>query len=176
MNPQYDREIHNRKSIRLRGYDYTSDGAYYITLVTQARRLLFGDIVDGTMHLNNVGRLVVDAWNWLGVQYRYVALDSYVVMPNHFHGIILISDPDMAESSNRRVHRKPLGRLVAAFKTVSTKQFNIVNDTPGHPLWQRNYYKHVIRNNAELERVRNYIVNNPQNWQDDLENPTSGML
>ena len=117
MKAKYNQDIHHRKSIRLRGYDYTGEGAYYITVVTHGRFWLFGDIVDGDMRLNNAGQIIVDAWKWLGIQYQYVALDSYVVMPNHLHGVIVIADPDTDNSGNWSVHRKPLGRLVAAFKT-----------------------------------------------------------
>ena len=176
MKAKYNQDIHHRKSIRLRGYDYTGEGAYYITVVTHGRFSLFGDIVDGDMRLNDAGQIIVDAWKWLGIQYQYVALDSYVVMPNHLHGVIVIADPDTDNSGNWSVHRKPLGRLVAAFKTVSTKQFNLVQNTLGQRLWQRNYYEHVIRNDDELDRVRKYISDNPSSWETDRENPALAQM
>ena len=88
--PPLNQTIHHRRSIRLKGYDYTQDGAYYVTIVTHGRRILFGDIVDCEMQLNDTGQLIANAWEWLAARHSYVELDSYVVMPNHLHGIIVI--------------------------------------------------------------------------------------
>ena len=168
---------HRRRSIRLRGYDYTQDGAYYVTIVTQGRRTLFGDIVEGEMQLNDTGQLIANAWEWLATRYPHVELDSYVVMPNHLHGIIVItSDHRRGGSRTARARtaptrRKPLGRLIGAFKTVSTKQVNLAHGTPGRLLWQRNYYEHVIRDDEEWNQVREYIAGNPMQWEMDAENP-----
>ena len=90
MNRQYNPYIHHRRSIRLKGYDYAQYGAYFVTVVTQRRTLLFGEVTDGKMLLNETGQSVADAWEWLATQYPYVKLDEYVVMPNHIHGIIFI--------------------------------------------------------------------------------------
>ena len=129
--------------------------------------------MDGAVQLNDTGRWVRDSWEWLAVQRPYVALDEYVVMPNHFHGIIVISDQCMGGSrtAHSSMPHKPLGRLVGAFKTVSTKRINLARNTPGQPIWQRNYYEHVIRNDRELTDVREYIVNNPIKWELDKYNP-----
>ena len=178
----YNPDLHHRRSIRLREYDYTRSGlpapgsarqagAYDVTIVTRDRKALFGDVIDGEMRLNDTGRLIVDAWEWLGKRHRYVELDSYVVMPNHLHGIIVITDDGKGDSRTSPTPRKPLGRLIGAFKTVSTKQVNLALDTPGQPLWQRNDYEHVIRGEDELDRAREYIVNNPLRWALDRENP-----
>jgi REP element-mobilizing transposase RayT len=88
----YDVEQHYRRSIRLRGYDYTHPGVYFVTLCTQKRECLLGEIIEGQMRLNEVGRTVMECWVWLGQQYPYVELDSWVIMPNHLHGIIMIAD------------------------------------------------------------------------------------
>ena len=170
-----------RRSIRLRGYDYSQAGAYFVTMVVQGRACLFGEIVDGNMCLNNTGLLVSDAWQWLGTQYPYVASDEFVVMPNHLHGIIMITDdtrrggsrtaPTGADSPDGK--RKPLGRLIGAFKTVSTKRVNSAHGLSGRPLWQRNYFEHVVRSEESLTRIRQYIHDNPARWEFDRENPTA---
>ena len=161
----YDRTRHHRRSIRLRGYDYARPGAYFLTVVCRERALL---LVDATTQ-----EVVEQAWRWLADQYEFVDLDEYVVMPNHLHGIIVIrdrrGDSRIAPTDMRK--RKPLGRIVGAFKTVSTKRMNTMQGTPGLPLWQRNYYEHVIRDEQELERVREYIADNPLKWERDPENP-----
>ena len=173
MNRRYNPDLHQHRSIRLRGYDYTRDGAYYITIVTHGRRTLFGDIIEGEMRLNEAGEMVKDGWGWLATRHPYVELDLYIVMPNHMHGIIVITDHSRGVSRNAptTTPRKPLGRLIGAFKTVTTKQVNLAQGTPGQLLWQRNYYEHIIRNDAEWDRVREYIANNPMRWGMDRENP-----
>ncbi len=173
MKHRYDPDHHHRRSIRLRGYDYTQAGAYYVTIVTRDRRTLFGDVIDGEMRLNDTGQLIIDAWEWLGTRYRYVELDAYVVMPNHLHGIIVITDDGKGGSSVSPASRKSLGRLIGAFKTVSARQVNRALDMPGQRLWQRNYYEHVIRNDEECDRVREYIFCNPMRWETDTENPNA---
>ena len=176
-------DIRRRRSVRLRGYDYSQAGAYYVTVVTHRRRTLFGDVVDGEMRLNDAGRLIVDGWEWLASRHQYVELDAYVVMPNHLHGVIVIAGEggsrtaptgeDVSQRAGPAEKRKPLGRLVAAFKTVTTRRVNLARGTPGRMLWQRNYYEHVIRSDEEWNRVREYIANNPMRWELDAENPCS---
>ncbi len=166
-------EKHTRRSIRLKGYDYKQSGAYFVTICTQNRVCLFGTIQDERMHLNTAGRVVSGSWAWLANQYDYVELDEYVVMPNHIHGILIIMDGDCRGGSRTaptRGARKPLGRLLGAFKTVSTKRINQIRKTLGTTLWQRNYFEHIIRNETSLERIREYIANNPAQWEMDREN------
>lgn len=167
----YNPDIHHRRSIRLKEYDYSQAGAYYVTLCTYQRECLFGEIIDGEMRLNDWGRIIYDSWEWLGQQYAYVDLYEWVIMPNHFHGIIVIDD--RRGGSRTALTQKPLGRLVGAFKTVSSKQINKLRDNPGCPVWQRNYYEHVIRNDDDLNRIREYIINNPMQWELDENNPTN---
>ena len=169
LNRRYCPSIHRRGSIRLKGYDYTRAGAYFVTIVVQGRTLRFGNISGADVELNAAGRLASDAWEWIGIRYSYVTLDKYVVMPNHLHGIIVIADH--VGRDELETGRKPLGRLIGAFKTVSTKQINLAYGTPGRRLWQRSFYEHVIRGNDELARAREYIVNNPLKWDLDQENP-----
>ena len=135
-----------------------------MTICTQNRECLFGEITDGKMVLNDDGRMVADSWEWLAEQYDHVSLDDCVVMPNHLHGIIVIIDGFRGGSRTAPTgKRKSLGRLIGAFKTVSTKQINQIRKTPGAKLWQRNYYEHIIRDKNDLNRIRKYIVNNPLN-------------
>ena len=176
MSYHFDPELHRRRSIRLPLYDYAGYGAYFVTIVTREREMLFGGFVDGEMRLSATGRLVLDEWRRLTARYPYVELDAHVIMPNHLHGIIVISDRQPTDSEagdpgTASAPRKPLGRLVGAFKTVTTKQVNLALGTPGQQLWQRNYYERVIRGERELAIVREYIVNNPMQWELDEENP-----
>ena len=161
---KYDPHRHGRRTIRLPGHDYAANGAYFVTIVCQDRELLFGDPM--------VHAVVESAWLWLRQQYEYVVLDKFVLMPNHLHGIIVIQGPVGAvrEPPLHRA-RKPLGRLIGAFKTVSTKRINELRDTPGEPVWQRNYYERIIRDSGELQRIRVYITRNPSEWDSDEENP-----
>ena len=175
MTRRYNPDLHHRRSIRLKGYDYAQSGAYFVTIVTYGRIPLFGEIVDGVMSLNDTGQSIRDDWEWLGLRYPQVTLDEYVVMPNHLHGIIVLTDDGRGGSRTAPTRRKPLGRLVGAFKTVSTKQFNLSQGKPGQLLWQRNYYEHVIRNDDEMNRVREYIINNPLHWETDTENPSANV-
>ena len=173
----YDPDIHHRRSIRLEGYDYSQAGAYYVTICTHNRECVFGEITDRQMVLNDAGRMVADSWEWLAEQYDHLSLDECVVMPNHLHGIIVIIDGCRGGSRTAPTgKRKSLGRLIGAFKTVSTKQINQIRKTPGMKLWQRNYYEHIIRNENELKRIREYIANNPMKWEFDRENPTVGAV
>ena len=162
----YNPDKHHRRSIRLPGYDYRGDGMYFVTLCTHDRGQLFGNVTAGTPHLNQYGQIVADAWLWLAQQYPYVIIDAWVVMPNHFHGILVIGDDDRGGSRSAPT-RKPLGRLIGAFKTVSTKQINHLRDTSGTVVWQRNYYEHIIRNEDRLHEIRHYIETNPARWTED---------
>jgi REP element-mobilizing transposase RayT len=184
----YDPQKHHRRSIRLQGYDYTRAGAYFVTLVTHDRACLFGNVVNGVMQLNPWGNIAAQTWEWLATQYPYVDLDAWVIMPNHVHGILVITNapvgarrdalpghhdaPGPGPSAPVPTRRKPLGQLIGAFKTVSAKHINLSRATPGLPVWQRNYYEHIIRDTVALARIRQYIANNPLKWALGAENPT----
>jgi len=172
----YDQRYHRRRSIRLQGCDYSQEGAYFITICARDKACVFGKLVDGQMLPNDAGQIVAEAWQWLAAQYGHVELDEWVVMPNHLHGIIVISYADCRGGSRTAptgttMKRKPLGQLIGAFKTVSTKRINDLRSTPGVGLWQRNYYEHIIRNEESLNRIRQYNANNPLQWELDRENP-----
>ena len=192
---RYDPERHHRRSIRLRGYDYRAVGAYFITVVVQDRARLFGEVLEGAMRLNDAGRMLERWWLELNCRFPHVSTDAYVVMPNHFHGIVVIhsrppdttAPPDVGADlrvcPNTRVcpdsggaHAgAPLPTIVQWFKTMTTNEYiRMVKHAGWTPfrgrLWQRNYYEHIIRNERALERIRDYILTNPLHWHLDREN------
>jgi len=162
-------KLPNRQSIRLRGRDYSQDGIYFVTLCTYDRRHLFGEIVEEMMHLNASGEIVRDSWRWLEQQHGHVELGEFVVMPNHFHGNLKLH-PDFRRGSAASPPRKPLGRLIAAFKTFSTNRINKILDVPFDRVWQRNYFEHIVRNEKEFALIEKYIHENPKRWAWDGEN------
>jgi REP element-mobilizing transposase RayT len=173
--PGHDAKNPSRRSLRLQGHDYSQTGAYFITLCTRNRESLFGDIVDGSMRLNATGLIVAESWKWLATQYNHVELDEWVIMPNHLHGVIVITDDRRGGSRTARAtrttapesQRKPIGGLIGAFKTISTKRINEYRSNMGSGIWQRNYYEHIIRNEPELSSIREYMQNNPMQWEMD---------
>jgi putative transposase len=193
--------VRNRRSIRLRGYDYSQAGAYFITICTQNRRYLFGTIVEGRMVLNDAGCAAATYWLQIPDHFPNVALDEWVVMPNHLHSIVVIMDasanataipvganndsplrgdsaiPDDSPLRGDLAIQRPtgtsrtIGSMVRGFKIGVTKWYRQRLDAS--QIWQRNYWEHIIRNEQELDRVRRYIVDNPLQWeQDSLRNPT----
>jgi putative transposase len=163
----------NRRSIRLRGYDYSRAGAYFVTICTQNRECLFGEIMNGEMRLNDAGRIVVDEWLKTAEIRAEIELDEWVVMPNHFHGKLVIAD--RRGTARRAPTVEQFGRpvsgsiptIIRSFKSAVTKRINDLRLTPGAKLWQRNYWEHIVRNEPELNRIREYIHNNPAQWKSD---------
>ena len=173
--------IHRRRAIRLPGYDYAQAGAYFVTICTQDRRCLFGDVADGHMHLNDAGRMIERWWQELQNKFPKIDTDEFVVMPNHIHGIVMIVGADL------RVRPKPSGthtgaplpEIVQWFKTMTTNEYiRRVKEQGWAPLdrrlWQRSYYEHVVRNDDDLNRTRQYIHDNPSGWHEDADNLASG--
>lgn len=164
--------LHHRRSVRLKGHDYAQPGAYFVTMCTRDRECLFGEIVDGEMRLNEYGMAVRDEWLRTAELRENVELDAFVIMPNHLHGIVMITQGrGTACRAPTEAFGKPVAdsvpTIVRAFKSASTKHINQIRNTPGTPVWQRNYYEHVIRNDAELNAVREYILANPATWTTD---------
>ena len=165
---------HRRRSLRLPRFDYTQQGAYFVTVCTDGRELLFGEVMDDKVKLNALGRIAVEEWLKSAQVRTEITLDTCVVMPNHIHGIVMItdgrgrSDRPVAPSGPRP---RSLGALMAGFKSAATKRINTMRGTPGAAVWQRNYYEHIIRNEAALNRIRQYIADNPARWAEDPENP-----
>ena len=168
-----DSEKYRHRSIRLKEYDYSSAGWYFVTICAHKRECVFGHVSKGDVVLSQIGRIVMESWEWLPQQYPYVDLDEWVIMPNHLHGIIIINDNRRKGGSRTAptVNVKPLGGLIGAFKTVSTKRVRQEFGSYTGPLWQRGYYEHVIRNDADLLRIHQYIYGNPACWETDEENP-----
>jgi hypothetical protein len=166
----FDPKTHHRRSTRLKSWDYSWPWWYYVTVCSHERKCIFGKIVDDEMRLNSIGQIVEQEWLRTPHVRREVELDMYVVMPNHFHGIIILND---VVGATRRVaphevvgeipvgahgcaplRRKPLslGSFIAGFKSVATKRINELRNTPGYPVWQRGFHDHIIRNEADLAR------------------------
>lgn len=196
MKPKFDPQKHHRRSIRLKNYDYASEGAYFVTIVTQERDCLFGEIVEKEIYLSNYGEIVQKWWNEIPVHFPSVEIGAFVIMPNHVHGIIFITEQRRGEVTSSRDNqnqnnlfveqgittiqfgatppiRKPtLGQIVAYFKYQSTKEMNAIDNTGTiTKFWQRNYYEHIIRNEKELKQKIDYILDNPSRWENDIENP-----
>jgi len=195
---RFDPHKHHRRSIRLKGYDYSQTGGYYLTIVAYQREFLFGEVVDGEMKLNRYGEII--QWEWLELpkRIRYIELGAYVVMPNHFHGILVFHDPvvgatrpdlTVTHSGKAGLHNevangiggsplppcgpKPasLGAIVAQFKSRVTKRLWKIPVLNGTPIWQRNYYEHILHSQADYEQKAGYILSNPSNWEEDEEHP-----
>jgi putative transposase len=188
MNP----DIRGRRSIRLKGWDYTSLGWYFVTICAQNRQCLFGDIANGDMLLNDAGRNVKKCWQDIPEHFPHVTLDEFVIMPNHVHGIIFIAHSVGAynhtpQKLDRPIRRraniysplpdnpplrspsKTVGSIVRGFKIGVSEWFRKNSDMSA--IWQRNYYEHIIRNEIELDQTRQYICANPATWPLDDENP-----
>jgi REP element-mobilizing transposase RayT len=176
-----------RKSLRLSGYDYSRAGAYFVSICTKDQKCLFGEIVNQEIVLNEPGRMITTGWNELAQRFSRIELIEHVIMPNHIHGIIAIvgvplvgTRKPIGDSSNRADTRPAptagLGDIVGAFKSITTHEYiRGVRQYEWTPfpgkLWQRNYYEHVVRNEKELTRIREYIRNNPAKWDTDKDNP-----
>lgn len=165
----------SRRSIRLPNYDYSSNRAYFVTVCAKNRAMLFGDIVDGKMILNNFGEIVELVWESLP-QHHQIELGSFQIMPNHIHMIIIIvgatrGSPDTEEGRSRPAPTE-LGTIVGLFKSECTKQIRSIAGNPIFDIWQRNYYEHVIRNQKDFDKISWYIENNPLMWDEDEDNIT----
>jgi REP element-mobilizing transposase RayT len=167
----YDPHKHHCQSIRLKGYDYTLAGAYFVTICTHKRQPLFGKIIDGKMRVSLLGQLVYLEWQKTAVIRPNIYLDAFVVMPNHLHGIIVIFMIDDVGATWRvapaTLQKGSLGAIVGQFKSVVTKRFRRFPGSNDNPIWQHNYYEQIIRNERHLTAVQRYIYNNPANWADD---------
>ena len=194
---KYDPNIHHRRSIRLKGYDYSRPGLYFVTIVTQNRRKLFGEIKNGKMILNDAGKMVENEWLKLPERFQNIRLHQYIVMPNHFHAILEITAPDNGGESlgqplgqprgiaptdtptesptgnpTENQKRKTLGDMMGAFQSIVTNEYirGVKNknwERFDRKLWQRNYWEHIIRDKRSFDKISEYIKNNPKKWDDD---------
>ncbi len=192
---KYNPEIHKRRSIRLKDFDYGQEGLYFITICCQNREHLFGEIVEGEMQLNDIGRVTEQCWNAIPKHFENVSLHSFVIMPNHVHGIIEIItnvgakhfspednehwtkhfSPENDEHWSKDISPLPkgtsktIGSIVRGFKIGVTKWAR--QNTDIYQVWQRNYHEHIIRNENSYYRISEYIESNPKKWEDDCFYP-----
>jgi REP element-mobilizing transposase RayT len=183
----FDSKNYHRRSLRLKSWDYASPGAYFVTIVTHFHTCRFGEIVDDTLQLNLAGEMIATAWEALPTRFPNIELDEWIVMPNHLHGIVMITDSNVGaplvgaqspDNSTIWAGTSPaptLGAVIGAFKSMTTNEYiRGVRELGWSPfikrLWQRNYYEHIIRNDHELGATRDYIFNNPLQWALDHDN------
>ena len=174
ISTPWDRKPHRRRPLRLKDYDYRQEGAYFITICTHNRKCLLAEIIDHELRLNNWGRVVESEWRQTAILRPHVSLDVYVVMPNHFHAIFFLSQ-DRATQRVAPTEEKPatgpksasVGAIVGQFKSQVTKRIKALWGPAIEPIWQRNYYEHIIRDEDDLNRIREYIEYNPVRWLED---------
>lgn len=207
----YDPTVHHRRSIRLKGYNYFLLGSYFITICTYNRELLFGEIDDGEMKLNEIGQMINLTWFDLVNHIQNIELGPFVIMPNHIHGIVDITDrsesaldiinrddgvdglgsvgngmgkaglepaptweifnEENSSHSDIPANQTSLAEIVRQFKTFSARKVNGFQKTQGAPLWQRNYYEHIIRDEQSYLIIAQYIKDNPVLWEKDQLHP-----
>lgn len=172
---KYDPTVHGRHTTRMYGIDYSNAGFYFITICTQGRKRLFGHVGNGEMRLNNLGRIVSDEWEHTFVVRPYVQRDEFVVMPDHMHMIVHISDGNHFDDAlhqtvgaTRRVAptgppKQSIGAIVGQFKSKATKRIHFF--APDINVWQRNFHDRILRDPEELEYYRMYIRENPKRWE-----------
>ncbi len=173
---------HHRKSIRLKDYDYSEEGEYFLTIVTQKRLHLFGEIIHDEMQLSSEGKIVNVVLQSLPDRYPQIVLGAVSIMPNHIHCILEINDMPVGAIHelplpindgflNGRISRRKMfvPLVVGYLKMNSAKRINAFHATPGIHVWQRNYYEHIILSDDEYDRIDAYINSNPANWLNDPE-------
>ena len=175
----------HRKHLRLQGYDYSQNGAYFITICVQDKLHLFGEVVGEHMHLNDAGSVLETQWLEIPNRFNHVQLDEYRVMPNHFHAIIFLDAPLSYDSivelptsvndKNSHSFQSTISDIIGAFKSLFAYEYIQRVKSFGwqvfnKKLWQRSYYEHVIRDDTSLHKIREYIINNPINWHIDEMN------
>jgi len=181
-NKMIKQDLSERRSLRLKDYDYSSEGSYFVTICAQDKNKIFGNILNSEMTLNDNGNIALKCWNDLPNHYKNIKLDEFIIMPNHFHGIIIIDN----DHNVGAIHESPLRnfnidkktyskqrrnmlipKMIGRFKMTSSKQINLLRNTPTSSVWQRSFYDRIIRNEKELNETREYIINNPIKWELD---------
>jgi len=174
---------HHRRSIRIPNYDYTQPGAYYITVTSFDRRKIFGQIMEGKVILSEIGSIVLSEWTRIEKRFKKISLGSFVIMPNHIHGIIIINGRDTGDfvlnSNIQNLPRVPTGErfgapvsgsiptILRSFKSSTTQRCHTEFTKRVPRIWQKGYYEHVIRNSEDMDRISAYIEANPSNWEKD---------
>lgn len=190
----YNPAIHRRRSIRLQGYDYGQPGLYFLTICTAGSLYIFGEIINQKMVPNELGDIVELVWNELSQHYPCVTPMAFVTMPNHVHGIIHVGAQLSGRDESRpyimenigdpvgaqfiapynavtpdalKIPKTPIGEIVRGFKARCTYAINQLRQTPGVPVWQRNYHDHIIRDEETYLKITEYIQTNPLRWKED---------
>ena len=177
-----DRSHYTRKRIHLKDFDYTLPSDYFVTICSHKKQSLFGWVENAEMQLSELGKIVETFWNEIPDHFPSVLLGAFVVMPNHIHGIVHIHEASGSgtiyratmedEHTNYEAFQKPVkgsvSTIVRTFKAAVTRAAGLQQSTL--PIWQRNYYEHIIRNEKEFQEIESYILNNPLNWLKDEEN------
>jgi len=180
MSKNYNPKIHHRQSMRLKGRDYSQEGHYFVTICTKNKIECFGEIINGKMELSEIGKIVNQCWLEIPKHFPDVTLDEYTIMPNHIHGIIVINaNDDIVGTQNfvslqqtnkfQRVIPRSLGSIIRGFKIGATKWCR--NNNHHEFQWQKSFYDHIIRDEKSLDKIREYIRNNPSQWELDRNNP-----
>jgi REP element-mobilizing transposase RayT len=173
---------HERRTIRLKNYDYSSDALYYVTICTTGNNEIFGGIKNGRMLLNEYGIIARKEWFKTARIRTYVDLDAFIILPDHIHGIIVIKNQKFDQCRGMACHAQPihstfvnrkfsnpinqsLSSIIGCYKSSVTREINKLRSSPGRTIWQRNYYEHIIRNEKELFAARKYIMNNPKKYK-----------
>lgn len=158
------RRYKRKNSLRLKGYDYSQAGAYFVTILTYKRQHYFGEIIDSKMSLSPFGEVASRCWYEIPAHMPSVELDAFVIMPNHMHGILILHDDSPKNPS--------LGHVINTYKGAVTR---LTRQAPHHftdenPLWHRNFHDHIIRSNTSYRYIANYVQTNPARWEDDSLN------
>ena len=185
---KFDPQTHHRRSIRLDGYDYTQAGAYFVTISAWQRECLFGEVVEGEMRLNTAGKIANEQWVKLGRRFTGGDFSLYVIMPNHVHGIVILDgggrgageefqshdprNPPLRPYAGPHVVPGSLGAIIRAYKSSVSYRIHAMHGCNVAPVWQRNYYEHIIRDDEDYRRIAEYIQNNPQRWEQDQLHPS----
>jgi REP element-mobilizing transposase RayT len=173
-----DNQLPKRKSPRLKDYDYSQNGAYFITICSYQRTHLFGDVVNYEMKLSTMGEIAQSCWERIPDHFPQVEIDAFIVMPNHVHSIILIGDQPANETNvgtryassaahPNGVKSGSLGAIVGSYKSAVTKQIRDFLKTDDRIVWQERYHDHIIRSSEALDKIRTYTLNNPALWDKD---------
>ncbi|QQR80538.1 MAG: transposase [Deltaproteobacteria bacterium] len=185
----FDPFKHHRKSYRYKNYDYTTQGAYFVTICTNNREYLFGNILDRRMHLSTHGQIIKNVWDQMPNHFSSINLDEFIIMPNHVHGIIQIVGAQFIAPSNESIwkmsnqealnqgvinHAPTVGEIIRYFKGKTA--YLIQKQNQSIKVWQRNYHERIIRTEYELENIRYYIRENPRNWEKDPEKFRRGAI
>jgi putative transposase len=169
----------HRRSIRIQGFDYAQPGSYFITICAWDKKLIFGKITNGEVTLSHLGEIARKELEKLPHRFTNINLDCFVVMPNHIHILITISNDGGITGSDlpgvQEAFKKPVPgsvpTIVRAYKAAVTQRVSALRNAPVSIVWHRNYYEHVVRNEGERERIFLYINSNPAQWDSDEENP-----